>query len=249
MYQDKIIWVTGATSGIGEACVQAFHDCGARLILSGRNLNKLELLKNKYRVVDTLAFDITDAEEWQRNCQTLKDKKLIPHLVLLNAGTCEYFDWPHFDLAMIERIHQVNFLGNVYGIRSSLDLLKGQRKAQLAVMSSSADHFAFPRSEAYGSSKAALSYFVRSLRADLKDEEVELSLIRPGFVKTPLTAKNDFPMPGAITAEDAAQRIIKALSQHKEEIAFPKRFTLPLALISKCPQWLQNYLSQRMQRT
>ena len=248
-YRDKIIWITGASSGIGEACAKAFYRRGAKLIVSGRDEKRLANITCEVEAILSLAFDASKADQWQKAVADLQDKKIFPDLILLNAGSCQYLDWPDFDLSIIEQINEVNYLGTIYGIKNSLDLLLEKSGSQLAVMSSSSDCFAFSRAEAYGSSKAAISYFVRSLKTDLQYEDISISLIRPGFVKTPLTDKNDFPMPFRITAENAALRIVKSLSQRQEEIAFPKRFTLPLSIISKLPQGLQNKLAKWMHRS
>ena len=248
-FRDKIVWITGASSGIGEACAQALHKRGAKLILSGRNLEALKTLALDLGEAEVLAFDVSDKTEWDKAKQSLIDRSLLPSIVILNAGTCKYFDWPKFDYEMIEEVHQVNFLSTVYGSKIATELLLKTSDSQLAVVSSSSDIFAFTRAEAYGSSKAAISYFVRSLRADLQHEDLSISLIRPGFIKTPLTDKNDFPMPFLISAEQAATRIVRGLEKKKEEMAFPRRFTLILSLISRLPQSFQNYLSKKMVRS
>ena len=138
-----------------------------------------------------------------------------------------------------------NFNGAINVINAALPLLRaglvidGKRAPQLAVMSSSVTYQALPRAGAYGASKAALRYFVESLKLDLQHEGIDIRLISPGFVKTPLTDKNDFDMPFIIEVDDAANRIVSGLASKKFDIHFPSRFTRVLKAISLLPDTLR----------
>lgn len=173
-------------------------------------------------------------------------------MAVLNAGTCEYLDIDEYDSSVIER----NVVTNVVGTARSLDIalpalrrtVKKGKQATLVIVSSSAWWFPFGRAEGYGASKAALTYFAQALRADLAREGIEVVVVSPGFVKTPLTDQNDFPMPFLVSAEDAANRIMTGLQKGKREIAFPKRFTWSLKLLGALPQGLIDRMSASMSR-
>ncbi len=128
---------------------------------------------------------------------------------------------------MIERVTRVNLLAPAYCIEAALPLLRNGVEPHLAVTSSSVTYFPLPRAEAYGASKAALRYLCQSLRVDLAAEDIALTLINPGFVDTPLTRENDFPMPMRWTAQRAAQHIVKRLKDRPLEINFPSRTWSP----------------------
>ncbi len=124
------------------------------------------------------------------------------------------------------------------------------RGSQLALMSSSVVMLPFPRAEAYGASKAGISYLAQSLRLDLAHKGIDVSEIRPGFVKTPLTDKNDFAMPMRISADKAANTIIQALAARRRLIAFPGRFIWLLTLLSWLPRsWLAAALGKPSAKT
>ena len=173
-------------------------------------------------------------------------------MAILNAGTCEYLEIANYDSAVIEN----NINNNVGGTARCLDIAlpalrrtvaKGQ-PATLVIVSSSAWWFPFGRAEGYGASKAALTYFAHALRADLAPEGIDVVVVSPGFVKTPLTDRNDFPMPFLVSAEDAAGRIVKGLRQGRNEIAFPKRFTWTLKALGALPQGLIDRMAASMSR-
>lgn len=232
----QAVLITGATSGIGLATARFYAAKGFYVIACGRN----ETVLAELNVGHSLVFDITDVEQVHQAGIALKqhlaDKQLQLVQVILNAGTCEYIDDAiEFDAMLFSRVINTNLIAVGHCISAFLpQLVKG---GQLGLMSSSATYLPFPRAEAYGASKAAISYLGRSLRLDLAakpDIDIGVSVICPGFVNTPLTAKNDFAMPMQITSDQAAERIFKGMTQRKFEIHFPKRFTF----ILKCLSWL-----------
>ena len=133
-------------------------------------------------------------------------------IAFLNAGTCEYIDARHFDAALCERVMRANFVGLANGIEAVLPVLRNSPHAQLVGMSSTVAFGPLPRAEAYGASKAAIRYLMESLRIDLRGEPISITVVCPGFVKTPLTDRNDFPMPFLIGAEDAARIIVDGVA-------------------------------------
>jgi short-subunit dehydrogenase len=246
------IWVTGASSGIGEALSKALVEQGHNLIVTGRRQEALdELAASGNGKVTTARADTTSREDLAAIAGSLEANGDLD-MAVLNAGTCEYLEIADYDSEIIER----NLTTNVVGTARSLDIAlpalrrtvsKG-KQATLVIVSSSAWWFPFGRAEGYGASKAALTYFAHALRADLAAEGIDVVVVSPGFVKTPLTDRNDFPMPFLVTAEDAAERIVTGLKKGKREIAFPKRFTWTLKLLGALPQGLIDRMSANMSR-
>lgn len=246
------IWVTGASSGIGEALTKALVQQGHHLIVTGRRQEALdELKKFGPERVTTARADTTSREDLASVADALESNGDLT-MAVLNAGTCEYLDIREYDSDVIEK----NITTNVVGTARSLDIalpalrrtVKKGKQATLVIVSSSAWWFPFGRAEGYGASKAALTYFAQALRADLAAEGIDVVVVSPGFVKTPLTDQNDFPMPFLVSAEDAAERIVKGLQKGKREIAFPKRFTWSLKLLGALPQGLIDRMSANMSR-
>ncbi|MBH0056007.1 SDR family NAD(P)-dependent oxidoreductase [Pseudoalteromonas sp. SWXJZ94C] len=228
-----ITLITGATSGIGEQLAIKYAEQGDTVIACGRNSEKLAELA-KHTNIQTCQFDATDLQDIKQS--TIGFAQF--DRVILNAGNCEYVDDArNFDSALFERVVSVNLLAMGYCLEALLP--KINVGGQLVLVSSSVTYLPLPRSEAYGASKAGVSYLAKSLAIDLND--VDVTLVHPGFVKTPLTNKNDFPMPMAVSASEAADYMIKGIHKRRKEVHFPYRFTLILKAlrILPLPLWLK----------
>lgn len=246
------IWITGASSGIGEAVTRALSRGGHRLVITGRREQPLEELKAlaPERIL-VATGDTTSKEDLNGIAQVLENHGDL-HMAILNAGTCEYLDITHYDSRVIEKNIHTNVIGTARCLDIALPALRRTRAkglpATLVIVSSSAWWFPFGRAEGYGASKAALTYMAQALRADLAAEGIDVVVVSPGFVKTPLTDRNDFPMPFLVSAEDAAERIVSGLAKGKNEIAFPKRFTWMLRTLGALPQALVDRMAAGMAR-
>ena len=239
--------ITGASSGIGQQLALHYAAKGWTVYAVARSKDKLnEMAKNAGIVA--LPLDLTDSAAIQRTAQQLRDDGVVLDLLLLNAGTCEYVDANDLDLAAFERTFAINFHAVVAATKYFMPLLKASLNPQLAIVSSMAHFFPFTRAEAYGASKAAVSYFADSLRLDIADSGISVHLIEPGFVDTPLTQKNDFAMPFLVTVEQAAERIFNGLQAGKSRIRFPRRLSYMLKLLSLLPYNLRNKVAQRMKQ-
>ena len=250
MAETRRIWLTGASSGIGAHLAEQLLNSGARLALSARTLPPLQALSERYPgQVLLVPGDLTDS------LQVREIGKRIAHTwgaldsVILNAGSCEYVDVRHFDAALIERVVRTNLLASAYCLESALPLLRAGTRPHLVGVVSSVTFWPLPRAEAYGASKAGLRYLLESLRIDLAHEGMDVTLVSPGFVDTPLTAKNDFPMPMRWPALKAAQHICQRLENRPLEIAFPWSFIATLKLMASLPKRLQLAIGERLART
>lgn len=248
-FADQIIWLTGASSGIGEALVHSLQTQCRHLFVSARNQEALQTLADQYSNVSVLVADITDAVQMQTAAAEIGAEFGRIDTLIANAGTCEYLDVEQFDIELIRRVHETNFFGMVNTLNAALPLLRNSQQGLIAGMSSSVTWLAMPRAQAYGSSKAAVRHFLQCMQADLKQEGIDVSIISPGFVGTPLTDQNDFPMPGKISAEKAADIIVRGLHKRKAEIRFPFLFTLVLRLLGALPNSLRLRVTSSMARS
>lgn len=236
------ILISGATSGIGRQLVLDYHAAGHEVWALGRSpaaLAELETLG-----IHSAQVDLEDREatlEWFAGLETLD-------LAILSAGNCEYIDLPAFDSALVARVMRANVESLAHSIEGALPALRKGNNPHLVGIGSSAAYLPLPRAEAYGASKAAVAYMLDTLRIDLAAEGIRVSHVAPGFVKTPLTDRNDFPMPCLVTVEQASTAIRKGIAAGKKEIHFPKRFTGTMKLLSLLPRSLWLALARKMVR-
>jgi len=236
------ILVTGATSGIGRQLAVDYHHEGHEVWAIGRNPEALTELGGQG--LHTAALDLTDRETTLAWFATLDSLDLA----ILNAGTCEYVDMPEFDSALVARVMRANVESLAISIEGVLPLLRRGNRPHLVGVGSSAAYLPLPRAEAYGASKAAVAYMLDTLRLALVREKIFVSLVCPGFVQTPLTDRNDFPMPFRVTTETASTAIRRGIDRRQMEIHFPKRFTYLLKILSLLPRALWCRLAQKMRR-
>ncbi len=234
------ILITGATSGIGKQLAIDYQAEGHQVWALGRNEEILTELAKKGLHVGRV--DLTNRREsldWFGSLKSID-------LAVLNAGTCEYIDMPDFDSDKVIRVMRSNVESMAISIEGVLPALRAGVSPHLVGVGSSAAYVPLPRAEAYGGSKAAVAYMLETLRIELVRENIDVSLVCPGFVKTPLTDRNDFPMPFRISTEEASRVIRQGIAARKKEIHFPKRFTLLLKIMAVLPTALWLRLAQRM---
>lgn len=238
----KTVLITGASSGIGAGLAKSWADDGWRVIACGRDAERLETLRQHSANIRINPFDMTDSDACRR---ALED--CAADLVILCAGTCEYLEHGAVDAELMARVMTTNFLGPVNCLAAlQPQLVSGNR---VVLVSSMAHWLPFPRAEAYGASKAALTWFANSLRLDWEPKGIAVTVISPGFVDTPLTRKNDFNMPGQVSVESAVTAIRRGLAKGKDHIAFPTGFSMVLRLLAALPAFLQRALLRRMVRS
>ena len=250
MADGRRIWLTGASSGMGVHMAEELLKSGARLALTARTLAPLKALSDRYPgQVLLVPGDLTDRSQVREIGNRITQLWGALDTVILNAGTCEYVDVRHFDATVIERVVRTNLLATSYCLESALPLLRAGSRPHVVGVVSSVTYWALPRAEAYGASKAGLRYLLQSLRIDLAQEGIDVTLVSPGFVDTPLTEKNDFPMPMRWPAHKAARHICQRLQKRPLEIAFPTLFIATLRLLASLPKRLQVALGRRLART
>jgi NAD(P)-dependent dehydrogenase (short-subunit alcohol dehydrogenase family) len=236
----KKVLITGASSGLGKSLALRYAESGCTVIACGRNQQRLAELARSNGNIRTLNFDITDQQDVLHTLAPLEDIDLA----ILNAGNCEYIDDVNrFDSSLFQRVITTNLIATGYLLQALVSKIK--TGGRIAFVSSSVTYLPFPRAQAYGASKAGLDYLAKTMALDLKQQGIHVSLIKPGFVKTPLTDKNDFDMPFIISSEQAAEAAFKGLEKGKATIEFPGKFIFILKLFNKLPDIIWSKIMAR----
>jgi short-subunit dehydrogenase len=247
----KVIWVTGASSGLGRSLVIKLAAQGHSVVASARNEASLLSLAKSSEFITALPCDITDEKSVAAAQAELSAKFICLDQIILNAGNCEYLDFPDPDWTAIRRVMEVNYFGTINCLQMALPLLRQSTVARphIVVIASQVTKAPFAKAEAYGASKAALQYFFSSLRIDLAPENIDVSVVNPGFVDTPLTRKNDFDMPFIMDVDTAAQRIIKQIASRPRNYSFPKKLEALLLISKLMPGTWQKMVSRDISST
>lgn len=231
-WTDRVVWLVGASSGIGRATAERLHERGARVVLSARNAQALDEFVQRHSRSDALALDATDRDAMRDAAQHIVRVHGRIDLAMYCAGHYRAMRATEFDLDEALLHQQVNVTGALHLLDAVLPQLLAQadagRPAHLSLVASVAGYRGLPQALAYGPTKAALINMAETLYLDLAERGVGVSLINPGFVDTPLTAQNRFPMPALITPAQAAAAIVEGWERGAFEIHFPRRFTMAL---------------------
>ncbi|RTL01025.1 MAG: SDR family NAD(P)-dependent oxidoreductase [Proteobacteria bacterium] len=230
------ILITGATSGIGKSLAIKYAQLGHRVFGIGRSLDGLREL-SEYNVIP-ISADVTDLNSVAQAGEQISNQSPSLDLVILNAGTCEYIDATQFTSQTFKDVMNVNFFGITNCLECFLPLLRKANNPHLVGVASMAYYLPLSRAEAYGASKAAVNYLFEALAIDLAELNIDVTVINPGFVKTPLTGRNDFEMPFLVDVDDATTIIMTGITQRVAEISFPSKLTLPMKILSLLPRTL-----------
>ena len=236
MTEKKIIWITGASSGIGKALAIKFAEKGWIVAASARRENLLEDLNKFNQNIYSFPLDVTEI----KNCKLVANKIIEKFggidICVFGTGMHDPKSEKRFNLNKIREIMEVNYFGTMNSINSIYEYFSEKKNGQISIISSVAGYRGLPAAGAYCASKAALTSYAESLNFDMQMKNVKVSLISPGFIKTPMTDQNDFPMPMIKSPEFAANEIFKGLTEKKSfEIHFPKAFTYFLKFLQILP--------------
>ena len=247
-YRHKTIWIVGASSGIGSALAKNLSRRGARLILSARREDKLqEVLQSCEGRGHIIApLDVGNHEAVKRCFDELRNQEQeIDSVIFLAAIYSDHSVQPK-EISFIHQMINVNVCGAYNLIDIILPYYKQKNSGQIAICGSVAGYRGLPTGQPYCSTKAALINLCESLHVDMKSTNIDVKLINPGFVKTPLTDKNDFLMPMIIEADKAAQYIADGLLRKKFEICFPKIFIFFMKILRILPNALYFFVARRL---
>ena len=230
---DGVAWITGASSGIGRATARELARRGFTVAASARSAEALEALAGEARAEGGRIIghpcDVTDAAAVERCVAAIELAHGPIALAFLNAGVAPFVRAARFDAGAFREAFDVNVFGVVNGFAAILPRMGERKRGQIAVNASIAGYTGLPKAAAYGASKAAAIHMCEALKFDCDRMGVTLQVVNPGFIETPMTAKNDFPMPFLMAEGQAARRIVDGFERGGFEITFPKR----LAFICK----------------
>ena len=243
----KVIWITGGSTGIGKALAIKFANKGWNVAISARRENLLKEIEGKYQNIRSFPLDVNDLEKCKNVSKEIKDEFGDIDICFFSTGTWDPKKEKEIDVDQIKNVFKVNFFGTLNCIKSVEDHFRNKKTGTISIVSSIAGYKGLPNSTGYGPSKAALNNLAESLNFDFGRYGVRVCLISPGFIKTPMTDKNDFKMPFLKTPEYAADKIYDGLiNSNKFEIHFPKELTLILKLFKILPDKIYFYLIRKM---
>ena len=241
-----LVWLVGASTGIGRALAIELAHQGWQVAVSSRRREALQELVAEQSGIHAFPGDVTDAPGMQALAEQIETSLGPIEMAIFNQGDYEPMGVDAFDVALFRRIMEINYMGVVHGLAAVLPSMRARRRGRIFVTASLAGYRGLPNAAPYGASKAAVINMLESLRPELQAEGIALRVINPGFVKTPMTAKNTFEMPFLIETDAAVKAIMKELDGSHFEIAFPKSFAWIMKTLRVLPDWLFFRLTARM---
>ncbi|MCM2343687.1 MAG: SDR family NAD(P)-dependent oxidoreductase [Alphaproteobacteria bacterium] len=242
--QQKIAWITGASSGLGAATALRLVKEGWVIAATARSADKIEVLIHHVEIfggggrIVNYPGDVTDAGQMQEIVARIEAELGPIDLALLNAGTYLPDTVETFAAAHLQTQYETNVIGTAHCLEPVLKLFRARNKGHIAIVSSVAGYRGLPRSLSYGSSKAALINLAEALAIELRGSKIKVQVVCPGFIKTPLTDKNDFYMPMLMDVDKAAEELVRGLNGGFFEISFPWIFSLLTKLVDLLPDRL-----------
>jgi short-subunit dehydrogenase len=242
----KTAWITGGSSGIGAAIAANLASKGVRVAISGRDTDKLLQVAGNSTLISPYALDVRNAAAVAEIFQQVEEDAGPLDLIIAGAGIYAPVTAGSIRPEQFAEMIEVNYLGAVHVLAACLPSFRRRGRGQVGLIASVAGYRGLPKAAAYGPTKAALINLAESLQPELAAEGVRLSVINPGFVSTPMTAANDFPMPFVMEPAQAAQRTIDGLRRGRYEVAFPRRFAIMLKALRLLPAGLHVALMRRV---
>ncbi|NCZ77874.1 MAG: SDR family NAD(P)-dependent oxidoreductase, partial [Burkholderiaceae bacterium] len=222
-FKQQRVWVIGASSGIGEACVRALFQKGARVALSSRRVDRLEAIAQGYPKEDHLILpvDVMREADVQDAYQKIEKEWGGVDLLLFVSGIYIPMRADTFNMANAQKTVDSNILGPMRAVATVLPAMLNRSSGHIAIVGSVAGYSGLPKALAYGPTKAAMINFCETLFYDLQPKGIGVHMISPGFVETEATAQNDFEMPALISATTAANEILDGIARGEFDIHFP----------------------------
>lgn len=232
MFQDKVVWITGASSGIGKALAIAFSARGARLVLSARREEKLQEVRsactNPAHHI-TVPLDLTDSASIEQAVQTVFKRMGHIDILVNNGGVSQRSLVKDTTLEVDRRIMETNFFGAIHLTKAVLPSMLERESGQFVVISSLTGHLSTPLRSTYAASKHALHGFFNSLRAETADAGLRVLIVCPGYIRTEISqnaltgsgdahAKLDPNQEAGLTPADCAAQILQGIERNKAEI-------------------------------
>ena len=249
VWQDKNVMITGASSGIGRGLAVELSRRGARVGLIARRADTLTEIVNEIEAANGKALaipaDVTNAESVSAAADRLRSEFGPIDLLIANAGVGATVDAAELKGSTVAGVINVNVLGAANSVSAVVPEMVKRGSGHLVVISSLAAYRGLPKSAAYCASKAAVSAFFESLRLDLQPRGIDVTIIHPGFIKTPLTAGRHAQMPFLMELDDAVAKIISAIEKRKKSYAFPWQLATVVRAGMIMPNFMYDWISRR----
>lgn len=241
-----LVWIVGASTGIGRELALRLARAGARVVISSRSASALAELSAEHSGLAALPLDVSDQEAVGQAYRQLVSEYGMPDLVVLNAGIWQPLFVRDYRASAAVTSMSVNYFGIAFALEAVLPDMRARGRGHVALTASVAGYIGLPKAAAYAPSKAAVISLAEVLKSELEGTGVTVSLINPGFVKTPMADVNDFPMPFIISSERAAAIIEDGLRAGRFEIAFPWQLVAMFKILKLLPYPLMFWVVRRM---
>ena len=246
----KKIWITGASSGIGKAAAIKFANNGWEVAASARRENLLHDLSKNNSNIFPFPLDVKDEQLTKNVFKNIIEKFNNLDICLFCTGIHDPESEKKLSSEKIREIMETNFFGTLNCIMAVNYYFRERKNGHISIVSSVAGYRGLPAASGYCASKSALTSLAESLYFDFKRHNIRVSLISPGFIKTPMTDKNKFPMPMIKSPEFAAEKMFIGLTKKNVfEIHFPIAFTMLMKLLKIMPNWLYFLLIKKGMKT
>jgi NAD(P)-dependent dehydrogenase (short-subunit alcohol dehydrogenase family) len=249
MTHDKNILIIGASRGIGAAVLEEYARNGAHILAASRDVAALDAIashsRNDSNTIHTVRCDASQADSIRTAVKAGQDMLGRIDVLLYNAGVGTPAWMDSFSAAETDQVFAVNFRGLAVALECAIPLLREQGGGVFAGVSSLADVRGYPGSAAYCASKAAASTLLESARVELHPHGIHVITVRPGFVRTAMTAKNEFHMPFLLEPERAARIIVRGISRRKSIIQFPWQVALATRIVRILPNALFDAMARK----
>ena len=248
-WTDKTVMITGASSGIGKGLALELSTRGAKLGLVARRQNLLDEIVDAIRLRGAKAFavaaDVRDADAMKAAADRIRAELGPIDVLIANAGIGTTSHISQLDPHHVANVISINVLGAANSVAAVVPQMVERGQGQLVAISSLAAYRGLPKSAAYCASKAAMSAYFESVRIDLRGTGVGVTIIHPGFIKTPLTAGRDAKMPYLMELDEAIPKIVSAIEKGKKSIAFPWQLASVVRAGMFMPAFMYDWIAAR----
>ena len=242
-----VAWVTGAGTGIGRGLARRLAEDGWTVAASARTARDLDSLAAEVPGrITAVQLDVTDAGACDAAGRRIEATLGPVDLAILNAGASFPSSAASFSVANFRRTVDLNLMGEINCMGPIVPGMVARRSGHIVLMGSLSGYLGLPLAAPYSATKAALISAAQAFRADFERHGVAISIVNPGFVRTPMTDRNAIPMPFLIDIDEAVDRIMRGIARRQFEIAFPFRAVLAIRLAAALPNWARLILSRRM---